>query len=380
MSADAKPTRHWLQPRELPGLLSVVIPVYNEQEALPFLRARLTKFVDGLPCRVEIVLVNDGSVDDTLGLLLEWANEDPRVKVFNLARNFGHQIAVTAGLDHAEGDAVVLMDADLQDPPEVIEAMLAEYCKGYDVVYGQRTSRAGESAFKRFTAWLFYRLMRTLVHRDLPADAGDFRLVSRPCLQAVQSMRETHRFLRGMIAWVGYPQTSVPYARDSRVAGETKYPFHKMLRLAWTAAVSFSPTPLRVSFLFGVLIAGLGMIQAANAVIRGLLGLYVVPGWSSMIVVTCLIGGAILISIGVLGEYVGRIFEASKQRPLYLIASQTSVAGTPRVVEEQTRQQRISPIRTGASGAISNLAVAVEQHENRVPSSANEVSGGNRER
>jgi dolichol-phosphate mannosyltransferase len=246
--------------------------------------------------------------------------------VLNLARNFGHQAAATAGLDHATGGAIVLMDADLQDPPEVVAQMLAEYRKGYDVVYGQRVSRAGETAFKRATAWGFYRIMRTLIHPDLPADVGDFRLVSRNCLNALLSMRETHRFLRGMVAWVGFPQSFVPYARGSRVAGTTKYPLRKMLQFAWTAAVSFSPTPLRLSFALGVLIAGVGVLETVNAIARIMLGLFVVPGWTSLLVVNCLVGGSILISIGVLGEYVGRIFEASKDRPLYVIASQISTS------------------------------------------------------
>jgi polyisoprenyl-phosphate glycosyltransferase len=314
-------TRHLLQPRGYPSLLSIVVPVYNEEQSLPFLRQRLTSLGDVLPCLMELVLVNDGSSDASIDLLVEWADADSLVKVFNLARNFGHQMAATAGLDQASGDAVVLLDADLQDPPEAILDMLEEYRRGYDVVYGRRISRAGETRFKRFSAWLFYRMMRLLVDSDLPADVGDFRLVSRRCLDAVCSMRETHRFLRGMIAWVGFPQTAVEYARDRRVAGTTAYPLRKMLWLAWTAAVSFSPTPLRLSFVLGFLIAAIGMLQAANAVVRSILGLYVVPGWSSMIVVTCLIGGSILISIGVLGEYIGRIFEAAKERPLYLIAS-----------------------------------------------------------
>jgi glycosyltransferase involved in cell wall biosynthesis len=318
---DRSGTRHLLQPRGYPSLLSIVIPVYNEEQALPFLRKRLTEFVSGLPCAAELVLVNDGSSDGSIDLLVQWAKADGRVKVFNLARNFGHQVAATAGLDHAAGQAVVLMDADLQDPPEVILDMLEQYRRGYDVVYGRRTSRAGETHFKRFSAWLFYRMMRLLVHSDLPVDAGDFRLVSRGCLEAVCSMRERHRFLRGMIAWVGFPQTAVSYARNPRVAGQTAYPLRKMLWLAWTAAVSFSPTPLRASFVLGFLIAAIGMLEALNAVVRSILGLYVVPGWSSLIVVTCLIGGAILISVGVLGEYVGRIFEAVKERPLYVIAS-----------------------------------------------------------
>jgi polyisoprenyl-phosphate glycosyltransferase len=323
-----------LEPRSNPRLLSVVVTTYNEEEALPFLRQRLSAFLDSLPFSSEVLLVNDGSADQSLRLMIEWANADSRVRVLNLARNFGHQAAATAGLDQAIGDAVVLMDADLQDPPEVIADMLAQYRQGYDVVYGQRSSRAGETAFKRFTAWAFYRLMRTLVHKELPTDVGDFRLVSRPCLDALLSMRETHRFLRGMVAWVGFPQAFVPYARDSRVAGTTKYPLHKMLQFAWTAAVSFSPIPLRMSFGLGLIIAAFGLLEAINAVYRSFMGLYVVPGWSSLIVVNCLIGGTILVSIGVLGEYVGRIFEASKERPLYIIASQISKPAPSSVADQ----------------------------------------------
>jgi dolichol-phosphate mannosyltransferase len=265
-------------------------------------------------------LVNDGSSDQTVDALHAWVEEDARVTLLNLARNFGHQAAVTAGLDHATGDAIVVMDADLQDPPEVIHQMLAEYCRGYDVVYGKRIARNGETLFKRWSAWAFYRIMRTMIHRDLPKDVGDFRLISRRCLDAVASMRETHRFLRGMISWAGFPQTAVTYARDARAAGVTKYPMWKMLRFAWTAAVSFSPLPLRLSFGLGVLLALVGGAQAVNGLVQYALGLYIVPGWTSLMVVVCLIGSAILISIGVLGEYVGRIFEESKGRPLYIVA------------------------------------------------------------
>ena len=237
-------TYYSLKPRGLPDILSIVITTYNEEKALPFLRKRLTAFLETLPCRTEIVIVNDGSSDFSLQKLIEWSEADSRVHVLNLARNFGHQAAATAGLETAVGDAVVLMDADLQDPPEIISAMLLEYRKGYDVVYGRRASRAGETVFKRASAWLFYRLMRLLIHPDLPMDVGDFRLVSRPFLNALLSMRETHRFLRGMVAWAGFPQSFVDYARDNRVAGETKYPLRKMLALAWTAAVaSGPPTP-----------------------------------------------------------------------------------------------------------------------------------------
>jgi polyisoprenyl-phosphate glycosyltransferase len=309
-----------LTPREYPAAVSIVIPVYNEAEVLPLLRDRLSPFMDRLGTLVELILVNDGSSDQTVDALHTWVEEDARVTLLNLARNFGHQAAVTAGLDHATGDAIVVMDADLQDPPEVIHQMLAEYCRGYDVVYGKRTARNGETLFKRWSAWAFYRIMRTMIHRDLPEDVGDFRLISRRCLDAVASMRETHRFLRGMISWAGFPQTAVTYARDARAAGVTKYPMWKMLKFAWTAAVSFSPLPLRLSFGLGVLLALVGGAQAVNGLVQYALGLYIVPGWTSLMVVVCLIGSAILISIGVLGEYVGRIFEESKGRPLYIVA------------------------------------------------------------
>jgi dolichol-phosphate mannosyltransferase len=309
-----------LAPREYPAAVSIVIPVYNEAEVLPLLRDRLSAFMDRLGTLVELILVNDGSSDHTVDALHTWVEEDARVTLLNLARNFGHQAAVTAGLDHATGDAIVVMDADLQDPPEVIHQMLAEYCRGYDVVYGKRIARKGETWFKRWTAWAFYRVMRSMIHPGLPEDVGDFRLISRRCLDAVAGMRETHRFLRGMISWAGFPQTAVTYARDARAAGVTKYPMWKMLKFAWTAAVSFSPLPLRLSFGLGVLLALVGGAQAVNGLVQYALGLYIVPGWTSLMVVVCLIGSAILISIGVLGEYVGRIFEESKGRPLYIVA------------------------------------------------------------
>ena len=215
---------HPLNSRVDPVLLSLVIPVYNEAAMLPMLRRELTAFADGLPMASELIFVNDGSSDDSLQQLLKWSTEDRRVKIMGLARNFGHQVAVTAGLDAARGDAVVVLDADLQDPPAVILEMLREYRNGYDVVYGQRMTRHGETIFKRASAWAFYRLMQKFVHKSLPIDAGDFRLISRPCLDALRSMRETHRFLRGMVAWVGFPQTAVLFERPPRAAGDTKYP------------------------------------------------------------------------------------------------------------------------------------------------------------
>ncbi len=330
-----KQTFHRLKPRGPLSLLSIVIPIYNEEKMIPILRREMTKFADALPCPMQLLLVNDGSHDASMLLLSEWAEADRRVKVIGLARNFGHQIAVTAGLDHATGDAVVVMDADLQDPPEVVLEMVEKYRQGYDVVFGVRSVREGETAFKKASAWAFYRLMRLLVHKDLPADAGDFRLVSRRFLEALRSMRETHRFLRGMGAWVGFAQTEVRYVRKPRAAGETKYPLHKMLLLSWNAALSFSPAPLRISFLLGALLFILGITQALNAVVRAVAGLPMVPGWASLMVVTCLVGGGILVSIGVLGEYVARIFEEVKGRPLYFISDTVNL---PKLEEEQVLQ------------------------------------------
>jgi polyisoprenyl-phosphate glycosyltransferase len=313
-------TRHLLQARSRPGLLSLVIPMYNEGAMMSHLRAALEEFAGAVGCPVEFVLVNDGSTDDTLEHLAEWAAADRRVRVLHLSRNFGHQIATTAGLDHARGNAIVILDADLQDPLAVIHAMIDRYCEGYDVVYGQRVSREGESVQKRFTAWLFYRMMRTLVDARLPVDTGDFRLISRECLDGLSRMRETHRFLRGMVSWVGFPQIAVPYKREARRAGSTKYPLRKMLAFSWTAATSFSTVPLRISGLLGVVVGILGLVEGARAILAHLLGWYTVSGWTSLTVITSLIGSGILVSIAILGEYVAKLYEQSKERPLYLVA------------------------------------------------------------
>jgi dolichol-phosphate mannosyltransferase len=293
--------------------------MYNEEQVLPLLRNAVTEFMEQIPARVEIVLVDDGSGDRTVELAADWAEADTRVNLLQLARNFGHQSAATAGLDHATGDVVVLMDADLQDPLAVVHDMIERYCAGYDVVYGQRMRRDGESIMKRATAWLFYRLMRSFVYKELPIDTGDFRLMSRECLNGLQQMRETHRFLRGMVTWVGFPQCAVQYERAARVAGETKYPLRKMLAFAWMAATSFSIVPLQVSLYLGLATALFGAEEALRAVGAHFFG-YSVAGWTSLMVVTCLIGGAILTCLAILGQYVGMIYEQTKQRPLYLVA------------------------------------------------------------
>lgn len=308
-----------LRPRSGPDLLSIVIPFYNEEETLPLLRSELTRFIDACAFPCEVVIVDDGSSDRTVELMAEWCGADARVKALTLSRNFGHQYAATAGIDFACGDAIVLMDADLQDPLEVIHSMIGEYRRGYDVVSGQRLARAGESAFKKVTAWLFYRSMRIFFLKSLPPDVGDFRLMSRRCVDSLRSMRELHRFLRGMVAWVGYPQTCVRYQRAARAAGTTKYPLRKMIRLAWTAAISFSALPLRISFFGAAIMTLVAVVESIRALLAYLSG-RTVPGWTSLMVVLCLSNAALMMAVGILGEYVGRIYEEGKARPLYVVA------------------------------------------------------------
>jgi dolichol-phosphate mannosyltransferase len=311
--------------RPYPATLSIVIPVFNEEAVIPFLRERLTRLSPELECPAEIILVDDGSSDDTLCRLRAWATEDGHISVIALSRNFGHQAAATAGLDQASGEAVVLMDADLQDPPELLHQMIRQYQAGYDVIYAQRTKRHGESIFKRLTAWLFYLVMRALLRVHLPRNTGDYRLISQECLSALKAMRETHRFLRGMVTWIGYPQTAVPFERPARAAGATKYPLTKMLRFAWIAAISFSPAPLRITFASGALVAVFGAMIGIRALIYTISGKPVVPGWTSIMVTLCLIGSCILICVGVVGEYVARLYEEAKNRPLYIVHERVSV-------------------------------------------------------
>ncbi len=313
-------TFHILQARPYPGKLSLVIPMYNEEPVVSSLRHAIEDFLSEIPCPTEVILVNDGSSDATLERIGKWAEEDHRIKVIHFSRNFGHQYACSAGLDYATGDAIVVLDADLQHPLVVIHKMIERYCEGYDVAYAAGLVREGEGWFKRMSAWLFYRLMRSMVYKRLPPDAGDFRLISRECLDGLRQMRETHRFLRGMVAWIGYAQIAVPYERRARVAGESKYPLRKMLSFAWTAATSFSILPLRISTLMGLVITLFGLIEAGRALLAHFLHWYTVTGWTSLIVTMCVIGGSMLISIGIVGEYIGKIYEEVKDRPRYVVA------------------------------------------------------------
>jgi dolichol-phosphate mannosyltransferase len=302
-------------PRTL-GLLSVVAPVFNEEATIDRFHARVCEALQGIP--FELVLVDDGSRDGTALALERLAAEDPRVRVVFLSRNFGHQTALTAGLDHAEGDAIVMLDADLQDPPELIVQMLDRWRAGCEVVYAVREQRAGESRFKLITARWFYRIFDWLAQVELQHNAGDFRLLDRRALDALLSMRERNRFLRGMTVWVGFTQAAVPYHRDARYAGVTKYTLPKMLRFSLDAISSFSHRPLQLATLLGFLISGLAFVAVPVVIILRILGSYL-PGFGSITITVLLLGGIQLISIGIIGEYVGRIYDEVKGRPLYLV-------------------------------------------------------------
>jgi glycosyltransferase involved in cell wall biosynthesis len=313
------PRKSQLRANPRPDLLSLVTPVFNEEETIPFLRRCLEEWSQSFHGAFEIVIVDDGSTDSSWDLLCDWAEEDHRVVGISLSRNFGHQAAVTAGLASTRGDVVVIIDADLQDPLEVIPEMILKYEEGFDVVYGQRLSREGETRFKLFTAWLFYRLMRFLVWKDLPPDTGDFRLVSRRCLDVVLRMGEVHRFLRGMFSWVGFHQTALRYHRRRRQFGQSKYPLSNMIKFAWNAALSFSVIPIKVISLGGFLTAGLGIAYGIYAVVSRLIFHNTVPGWTTLIVLISLIGGMILVALGMLGEYIAKIYEEIKRRPLFVV-------------------------------------------------------------
>ena len=300
-------------------LISLVLPVFNEEEVLPLLLPRLYALAARLPCPVEIIFVNDGSRDRTGQLLAAAAASRPEVKVIEFSRNFGHQAAITAGTDFAAGDAVVVMDADLQDPPELVLAMVEKYRQDYDVVYAQRTTRHGETHFKRWTAALFYWLMRRLVHEDLPENVGDFRLMSREVVTALRQLREQHRFVRGMVTWVGFRQVALQFERPARAAGHTKYPLRKMLAFAWRAISSFSGVPLRLALYGGVLLILVSLGYAGWAVYKAMVLGETVRGWASLVCLQVGLSGVTFLIMGLVGDYIARIYEEIKGRPLYVV-------------------------------------------------------------
>jgi polyisoprenyl-phosphate glycosyltransferase len=308
-------------------LLSVVSPVYNEAETLHAFHSRVSEALAGIP--FELVWVDDGSTDGSDAIMAELSAADHRVKAILLSRNFGQPAAATAGLDHAAGDAVVMIDGDLQDPPELIPRMLDEWRRGVDVVYAVRVSRAGESAFKIRTANWFYRLFAGLTRIGVEQNAGDYRLLSRRALDALLQMRERNRYLRGMTFWVGFTQTAVPYERDRRYDGETKYNARKLIRVALDAVSSFSNVPLQLSTVLGFLVSAFAFL--AIPVVLGLrLAGHYIPGFSTLLIVVLMLGGIQLIAIGLIGEYLGRVYDEVKQRPLYVVrAVRTAEAPAP---------------------------------------------------
>ncbi len=306
-SADKKPT------------LSVVAPCFNEEGVLHELYRRINGVLDGAGESWELVLVNDGSRDRTPQIMRELHAQDPRVKVVDFARNFGHQVAVTAGMDYARGDAVVLIDADLQDPPELILEMLAKWREGIEIVYAVRAARQGETWFKEFTAKAFYRIIYKITDIDIPKDTGDFRLMDRKVVEALKTMREKHRFLRGMSVWVGFRQAGVTYVRAERYAGETKYPFKKMLKFALDGITSFSYLPLQLATYVGFAAAGLAVLGIVVTIILRLSGSQAFYGQATTLVSVLFLGGVQLISLGIIGEYLGRIYDEVKGRPLYIV-------------------------------------------------------------
>lgn len=302
-------------------LISLVVPMYFEEEVATECYNRLTEVLSGITnYDYELVFVNDGSTDQTLPILHSLADKDPHVKVLSFARNFGHQVAVSCGIDYAKGDAIVIIDADLQDPPELIPEMIKYWERGYEVVYGKRKKRNGETAFKLVTAKLFYKVLDNLSEVHIPRDTGDFRLIDRKVADVLRNLSEHNRFLRGLVAWSGFHQYALEYERDERFAGETKYPLKKMIRFALDGIISFSAKPLKLITglgIFSVFVAFLIMLYALASFIFP--SINTAPGWTSIMITMTFIGGVQLISVGVLGEYIARMYDESKNRPLYIV-------------------------------------------------------------
>ncbi len=327
-----------------PPELSVVLPVFNEIENLDELRTRLVAVLEGCGRTWEIVFVDDGSRDGSFEKMAGFSRRDGRLRIVRFSRNFGHQMALTAGVDHARGRLVAVMDADLQDPPELLPEMLKKADEGFEVVYAQRTAREGETAFKKATASAFYRLMRRWTNVEIPVDTGDFRLMGPRAVEAFRRLRERHRFIRGMTAWVGFAQTAVPYVRPARTRGETKWPLRKMLRFAVDALSSFSHVPLQLATWLGFLVSAFSFLYIVVVLYLKIRGINV-TGWTTLMFFILFLGGVQLIVVGVLGEYVGRIYEEVKRRPLYVVSEllggpgeATAPAGDVPPADEEPRQ------------------------------------------
>lgn len=298
---------------------SIISPIYNEKDNLPELFRRVKEVMDTTRKPWELILVDDGSSDGSIEIIRELAKKNKQIRPVIFARNFGHQVAVTAGLDYSRGDAVIIIDSDLQDPPELILEMAKKWKEGYEVVFAIRAEREGESLFKLWTASLFYRLIYRITDVKIPLDTGDFRLMDRKVVDVMNKMRERHRFLRGMSAWVGFKQIGIEYKRSARVAGETKYPFRKMFRLAINAVTSFSYFPLQVATFFGFISASVAIIAIPVVALLRLAGTHFFEGQTTTLIAVLFLGGVQLISLGILGEYIGRLYDEAKGRPLYIV-------------------------------------------------------------
>lgn len=307
-----------------PFSLSIVVPAFNEAEMIAYCQQSLSEVVKELNADVEFIYVDDGSHDNTYEQLLCLAQKDKRISVIRLSRNYGKEIAMTAGMDKACGDAVVIIDADLQDPPELIHTFIQYWQQGYDVVYGQRQQRQGETLLKKLTANWFYRLMSHISRLDIPKDTGDFRLMSRRSVDALLKLREQHRFMKGLFTWVGFPQKAVQYTRHARHAGTSKWNYVQLFDLAVEGITSFSTTPLKLSTYMGIATALIAFIYAIFIIVKTLLFGDPVAGYPSLMVAVLFLGGIQLIAIGVLGEYIGRMFDETKNRPLYIVSEFTS--------------------------------------------------------
>lgn len=303
---------------------SIIAPIFNELENLPVLYQRICEVMDKTNENWELLLIDDGSTDGSTGIIRDLATKDEKVRPVIFARNFGHQIAVTAGLDYSRGKAVTIIDSDLQDPPEVILELIEKWKQGYEVVYAVRSEREGETWFKTFTASLFYRIIYRITDVKIPMDTGDFRLMDRKVVDVMNKMREHHRFLRGMSAWVGFKQIGVEYKRAARMAGSTKYPFKKMLKLALTAITGFSYVPLQLATYLGFISAGISIITIPIVAILRFAGSQSFFGQASTLIAVLFFGGVQLISLGILGEYIGRIYDEVKGRPLYIVSEAPS--------------------------------------------------------
>ena len=304
--------------------ISIVVPLYNEEKNIRLIHDRLVSSILKITSNFEIIYVNDGSKDNSFLELLKLSNEDERVKYINFSRNFGHQIAVTAGLDYSKGAAVVIIDGDLQDPPEVIPEMYALYKEGFEVVYGQRLIRKGESFLKKITAKYFYRILKKITNINIPVDTGDFRLIDRKIVNDLKNMPEQNKFLRGQIAWLGYRQTSIFFERDERKFGETGYPFSKMLKFALDGITGFSDVPLQFVTKTGIFISFISFLVILYAIFSHFILERTITGWTSLIISSMFIGGVQLISVGIIGEYISRINKNVQNRPLYIV-SETNV-------------------------------------------------------